>query len=539
MNAGLGAGRPPEASERRRVLVTGGGGLLGRLLVRELFQRGFVVEVVTSRSPSSLHHKLQELFTECGVRTHQLDLEEDIREHAAQRLRALLERGGFDLIVNLAADRGGVKYGKVQMKMNNSVLNTQLPEYLAAFAEELCVPVFLMSTEYVWSGTGNDPQGYPAVEIGQDSRFVGESGATPYALQKCEAERLAVRKRVHIKGGDSVTILRVPVLYGPILSKLEDGTACTSIDNFLGDNSWRHDTWQRRYPTSAEDVAFVLGALASKRLRPEGLQHSVYHYGAQESVSKFEFLQRFAEAADLPCDSLRQEDASQRPPGKRPPFDVLLDSSATREELTAVRDWREPQLLSAEMIRRIWIPFFEKEVAAKRQMIQEFPGNGPKQEEEITKASNGLRIPIGTSSMELGRIAQGARLHGVTAPQLPISSISSCGHRVACSLQAPMQLLPAVISSPTAAVAVPQGPCLPPPSPVSHVRKARGHVGWPAMEAASPRPGHAAPPVYSPLPMRQILPAPAPQQPRMLVFPGTAPPPFSLHQDPLWTRPPG
>lgn len=390
MSASTSEEKALQARLQKKALITGGGGLLGRQLVGELVNRGFAVESVSSRPWSKLHPYLQRLFKKLDVISHELDLEVDLRENDAQRLRTLLERGGFDLVVNLAADRGGVKYDGVPMKMSNSVLNTQLPACLADLAAELGVPVFLMSTEYVWTGRDNGPEGYPAVEVGKDSRFVGETGAAPYALQKVAAERLALQKRVSIKGGDSITVIRAPVLYGPMLSRLEDGTASSSINDYFGENSYRHDTWQRRYPTNAMDLAFVIGALASKRLGPKGLERIVYHYGAQESVSKFEFMRRFLEVAKLPVDALRAEDAGERPQEKRPPFDVRLDIDATRQELTAVDDWREPGHLGAKTIGEVWIPHFEEEIAAQQQTSNGPPRKRAKQENGISKSGSDL-----------------------------------------------------------------------------------------------------------------------------------------------------
>merc|ERR1712224_437414 len=143
--------------------------------------------------------------------------------------------------------------------------------------------------------------GYPADEVDEnDQRFV-KNGA-PYAVQKRDAEKALL-------DFPKVTILRIPVLYGPMLNATEDGMAGQSIKNFLTENTWKHDMWQRRYPTYSPDVAYILAALSQKFCESD-LMKRVYHYGAQESVSKYEFMALVAKNVGLSSDLIAKEDAS-------------------------------------------------------------------------------------------------------------------------------------------------------------------------------------------------------------------------------------
>lgn len=348
------------------MLVTGASGLLGRPLVKELVDRNLEVASLTSRPWERNHQIVQELFTACGVKHYTLDLYADA-ERGGPDLKSIIRSGGFDLVINLAADRGGVKFGGIKMAMNNYTLNTELPACLADIASELGVPVFLISSEYVWSGRGNSEQGYPAALIGTDDRFVGEVGS-PYAIQKYQAEVLSERKLVHLGSGASITFIRIPLLYGKLITALEDGTACSSINNFLSTNTWRHDTWQRRYPTDAADAAFAVAALAKKRLEG-GLRDSVYNYGSQARTSKYEFLATFAMEAGLPVEEVRSQNVGTFEEKKRPPYNVMLDINKTREELLSVGDWREPAVLCSQRIREVYIDWFAD--AIERRKLQQ------------------------------------------------------------------------------------------------------------------------------------------------------------------------
>jgi len=351
---------------RRKVLVTGGAGLLGRPLMKYLVQRNMAVMSVSSKRWHAMHPHIQERFAKLGVANYTLDLFSDI-SHGGGGLRELIAQHGFDLVINLVADRGGVKYDGRRMRMDNEVLNTQLPERLALIAEELNVPVFLLSTEYVWTGLDTPECGYPPLPVGKDpqERFIKDAGM-PYAVQKYRAEAVAEKCRVRLTdGGDSNTVIRIPLLYGELLGNLEDGTATASIDNFLTINDWKHDTWQKRYPTYADDAAYIIAALAQKRL-DKGLRHSVYHYGSQVCMSKYEFMRVFAEEAGLNTMEVRDQCLGEKPAGKRPPFNVRLDISETEDELGECGQWREPHRLDGPMMRKIYFGVCAKAMEKKR-----------------------------------------------------------------------------------------------------------------------------------------------------------------------------
>lgn len=339
---------------QRHVLVTGGTGLLGRPVVQELVRRGFRVVCMSSKDVDRLHPDVQKLLADVGVTHVGLDLAMDVQNSGGKALREAVVANNIELIINLAADRGGVTWDGTKKAMNHAILNTELPGCLSAMATELGLQVLHVSTEYVWGGDDNSDGGYPATPIGEDGelRFVQDDLGAPYALQKRNSE-------IRVAGNPLCTVLRLPVLFGPMVNALEDGTASRCIDNFLNSNDLKHDTWQHRYPTCTLDVAFVIGALASKLFR-EGLQKCVYNYGAQTSLSKHGLLVLFSEAAGLRTRQVLSEDLGAFAAGKRPPFDVRLNIVETRNELED--DWREPQTVDQNTVKEVWLPFFASRV---------------------------------------------------------------------------------------------------------------------------------------------------------------------------------
>lgn len=336
----------------RKALVLGGTGMLGRPLLSQLQERGCDVICVSSQCVPNMHPALQAFLKHVGAEHKQLDLALDLAENGLSELEAIVQETNVDVVVNCVADRGGITWDGRAKRMNDELLNEQLPAALAELAACLQFRFVHISTEYVWSGEDNTPNGYPAASVDQDLRFA--AGGAAYARQKLRAEAF-------LTGNRWVTIVRLPVLYGPMCGPLEDGTCGASIANLLGENTWAHDTWQRRYPTSAGDAAAAVAALTKKLLRGR-LERQVYHYGSQACVTKYEFMQLFCDTLGIPHDRIAPCDAGQKAPGSRPPYDVKLDISETRSELLAVGDWHEPRALDKSVIARVWLPHFASEV---------------------------------------------------------------------------------------------------------------------------------------------------------------------------------
>jgi len=188
------------------------------------------------------------------------------------------------------------------------------------------------------------------VEMGQDPRFLDEIGCRPSVMQKMQAEK-------GLLGKECVTILRCPVLYGAMLGSLEDGSANESIANLLCKNDNVHDQYEVRYPTCADVVACILGALTRKLLN-SGLQKRVYNYGAQKPMSEYAFMELFKQAVCLELE-LKSKDTDLSSENRRVKGRKLCIKK-TQSELLEEEDWHEPRSLDVHDVKTIWVPHFHQ-----------------------------------------------------------------------------------------------------------------------------------------------------------------------------------
>jgi len=297
--------------------------------------------------------EVQKMIQKLGVHFIQLDL-----SHNDEVTMSVLEANikAANLVINLVADRGGTRSDGVRRLGNNPWLNTGVAVTIATLCDAVSVPMMHLSTDLVWRGEENFEEGYPPVEIGEDPRFLDETGSHPlYVMQKMQAEK-------GLLGYECVTILRCPVLYGAMLGSLEDGSASEGIANLLGKNDNVYNQYEVRYPTCADDVACVLGALARKRLN-SGLQKRVYNYGAQKPVSDYAFMELFKQAVCLELE-LKSNDTDQSSENRQVKGRKLCIQE-TKAELLEEEDWHEPRNLDFHDVKTIWVPHFHQLIAQR------------------------------------------------------------------------------------------------------------------------------------------------------------------------------
>jgi len=386
------------AKSRREVLLTDGAGVLGRALIDEFVRREFRVTVLTSKPLECFHQDVQERFSHLGICHVQLDLAADVAGMLS-KLTACVESGKFELIVNVLAERAGLAQASDitqsrEENVSSNVFNIELSDCLAKLATRFSINMIQLSTDHVFTGQGNLPEGYPALKTEeQNPCFIQPGNSSPFALQKMEAEQ-------RVKGSDKVTVVRIPNVYGPMLEMHEEEETSLSIANFLGENDWFYDTWQRRYLTSAADCAFILGALASKLLR-SGLTYKVYHYGAQKSVSKYDYMVLFSIAAKMRQELIKPEDLEAQSVEKQLPYDLKLDIGATRAELAAEDDWREPEELDGSRICGLWLPFFHQQMKMSAARAPSFPNSDAEDDGDCAKEDEDFDIVGGGGEADL------------------------------------------------------------------------------------------------------------------------------------------
>lgn len=283
-----------------RVLVTGATGLLGRQVYRVFTEKGWQVHGLAFRRAAG-----------CITRCDLTDSED---------LRKQFEQIRPSIVIHCAAER---RPDVLEAdKALAHTLNADVPRAVGELCSQYGAWLVYLSTNYVFDGTcapyAEDAKPRPPNVYGE-SKLAGE--------QAVEAAH------------PNTAIVRVPLLYGPI-----EHIGETSVDALLmairGAKSPRLDNWQERYPTSTEDVAAVLEAMAETYVVRQNLQlpvpvdaspvdlepwRGVFHWQANERHTKYTMAVIIAEIANLDAAHFVQVDTAP-PAGSapRPQFERML-----------------------------------------------------------------------------------------------------------------------------------------------------------------------------------------------------------------------
>lgn len=281
---------------RRKILVTGGTGQLGVELLRRRWSPDFEV-----RSPPR----------------NSLDLTD------RDSIRAAIESEPWACVVNAAA------YTDVDLAEMNAGdafrTNCQGPAWLAEATADAEIPLVHISTDYVFSGQAGRP-------------YVEEDPLDPinaYGASKAEGE-LAIRA-----ANPRSVIVRTAWLLSPHRSNFLK----TMLRLAAGQPSLRVVSDQRGSPTSANDLADAVSAIASRLAEDDQAPCGIYHFVNFGDASRYE----------LAAEILRQSDALGGPgaqvepvasnefatPARRPADSRLSAEKIGRDFGIHPRNWRD------------------------------------------------------------------------------------------------------------------------------------------------------------------------------------------------------
>lgn len=285
-----------------RVLVLGATGLLGRELLRGLALMGCEVA-------GSGYHRAQE----AGLRSV-----DACREDAVESLLKDVEPA---VVVNAIGERRPEFWNPKTLEE----LNVHTAVNVAHACRRRDSWLVHISTDYVFDGS------CPPYRPENERRPVNAYGS---AKMRAEDEVLAALP--------TATILRLPVLYGPV-RYLDESNMTSLVPLVTKGTPAAVDDWAVRYPTLTTDVAQVVGGMLANDDRLRG---QVCHWSANEALTKYAMAGLIGRTLGLPTDHLTP-DAT---PSASRPRNTLLDVSLLQS--MGVGCWTPLDSALPEVLRR-------------------------------------------------------------------------------------------------------------------------------------------------------------------------------------------
>ncbi|EDZ99038.1 dTDP-4-dehydrorhamnose reductase [Burkholderia sp. H160] len=301
-----------------KVVVIGGSGLLGRALNDELAR-----------------HDGWQIVTTAFSRPSRQMVALDVRDSLA--VERFIEHVKPDAVVIAAAERRPDVCERDPALAR--ALNVDAVRTIARAANRHGAWTLSISTDYVFDGT-HPPYRHDSTPAPLNA----------YGQSKLEGERAL------IETADRGCVLRLPLLYGPIVSWPE--SAVTSLVPAIAASAASDgqtatmDAWAIRYPTFTPDVAVVIRQMLERHARGETIS-GIVQWSGDEPMSKYEIAVRLAAALQLNAHLTPQRsptDSTPRPHnchlastrleefgiGRRTPFDMAIG------QVLAAFPWRGP-----------------------------------------------------------------------------------------------------------------------------------------------------------------------------------------------------
>lgn len=275
---------------KKRVLLTGASGLLGRQVMKLLKSKYEIRGLYSTRQLEGLV---------CADLLNEGEIENQFTEFHP------------DVVIHCAAERRPDVCH--QNKDKSKQLNVNVTKSIAEACQRNNAWLINISTDYVFNGTS------PPYQTDDKTDPLSD-----YGEQKKEGE-----DHCRTSCPSSATV-RVPLLFGPIEYVKE--SAVTNLYLELrkeGVKDIDHD--QLRYPTYTCDVARVIEKMLEVHFSGKQLS-GIYHWQAEEQLTKYDMVQKIAGLFELPAteDHIRQ---CMTPPAVPRPHDSRLDCSRLERDL--------------------------------------------------------------------------------------------------------------------------------------------------------------------------------------------------------------
>lgn len=272
-----------DASKRKRVLVTGATGLLGREVMRLLGDGSWEVVGLAKTRARPPQVLACDLLDEDAVTQQIMAFEPDVVMHLASERRSEVIRRDPAAARRLNVDATGT---------------------VAAACSQIGAWMIFISADAIFDGRS------PAYFPDSKPNPLGDFG-----WQKLSAEQLA------LAANPRTAVLRLSLLYGPV--DFVEESSVTGLIAGLQQGVREVDCWQLCYPTFTTDVAGVLRFMLELHCRGGELR-GIYHWQGLEQLSWHQMLMIVAEASGHDARDIRP--VATAPPIPMP-WDCRLDCS--------------------------------------------------------------------------------------------------------------------------------------------------------------------------------------------------------------------
>ncbi|XP_046395533.1 methionine adenosyltransferase 2 subunit beta-like [Ischnura elegans] len=276
----------------KRLFLTGASGLLGRMVFKKFCENGWeVMGVAYSRATPPL-------------------VKLDIND--AAEVQKALASFSPTFVIHCAALRFP---DQVESHPEDAIrMNVKTTEQLASISDKVGVPLLYISTDYVFDGKN------PPYKPGDPTNPTNLYGKTKL---DGEIETLKI--------SEENLVLRIPVLYGSV-EKLSESAVTVLLESLLNTSKQCNmSNYERRYPSSTEDIAEICLALAEKKLAGSPIS-GIFQWSGKEALTKYEMVLKMAKVFGLPHEHVKPVDGPGSGGAPRP-YDTQLDSTSLVEAL--------------------------------------------------------------------------------------------------------------------------------------------------------------------------------------------------------------
>ncbi|XP_041359404.1 methionine adenosyltransferase 2 subunit beta-like [Gigantopelta aegis] len=270
----------------KRVLITGASGLLGRALFKE-FESDASWDVL-----GLAFSRIKDPLRKVDLRNKD-DVEQVIITFKP------------NVIIHSAAERRPDVVEKQEEATHQ--LNVAATQFICEAAVKVGAWVLFISTDYVFDGKN------PPHAVGDLPNPLNK-----YGKSKLEGEKVTLS----VNPGNA--LLRVPILYGE-LEYLEESAVTVLFTKVRAtDTPCVMSDYERRYPTSCQDIAIVVRQLTECRLKDSSIC-GIFHWSGNEEMTKYDMAVDMAEVFGLPTNHIQRDKSASG--GAIRPYNAKLDIS--------------------------------------------------------------------------------------------------------------------------------------------------------------------------------------------------------------------